>query len=161
MEYPNTKQEIFDFVMNHLWNQNKKSENAKEYFENSWQEVSIETSCLYRNFDDGSKCAIGCLIPDNLYRPSFETKSVDGLILDIDAYSEPPHIVTEDYRKFINFLSSNLKFLMSLQILHDNYNDITSSTTFRNYLLKESENVAIEYNLIPFVPPVKETNNTL
>lgn len=54
-----TAQEVFDKVANHLLTQNKKSidEGLDE--------------CLYRS-PDGLKCAIGCLIPDDMYKEEME-----------------------------------------------------------------------------------------
>lgn len=50
-------QETFDRVAKHLLKQNKKSVNG--------------TQCMYRS-SDGLQCALGCLIPDELYVPSLE-----------------------------------------------------------------------------------------
>jgi hypothetical protein len=64
-----TKQEIFDKVYRHLLTQNKQCSN--------------ERNCLYRKIDEkGNKlmCAAGCLIPDEMYSPSYEAKSWDQLI---------------------------------------------------------------------------------
>jgi hypothetical protein len=60
-----TRQEIFDKVATHLLTQGRRSMN----------EAGI--SCAYRG-EDGLKCAIGVLIPDDQYKPSFEGYSVDG-----------------------------------------------------------------------------------
>ena len=55
-------QEIFDTISKHLLTQKKKALNSKNY-------------CLYRT-DNDLKCAIGCLIPDDLYDPEIEGFSV-------------------------------------------------------------------------------------
>jgi hypothetical protein len=61
-----TKQEIFDTVAFHLIKQGKKSANDRGI-------------CLYRS-PGGLKCAVGCLIPDEVYWPSMEGRSVSRLL---------------------------------------------------------------------------------
>lgn len=56
-----TKQEIFDTVAVHMLAQGKKSEN--------------EDGCLYRG-PNGTKCAVGVLIKDEIYRPILENRLV-------------------------------------------------------------------------------------
>ncbi|MGQ7794434.1 hypothetical protein ACUN0C_18670 [Faunimonas sp. B44] len=57
-------QDTFDTVVRHLFAQGKQ---AHEY-----------GVCRYRTYD-GLKCAVGCLIPDEDYDPSFEGQLVDRL----------------------------------------------------------------------------------
>lgn len=59
-----TNQEIFDKVATHLRGMQSR---AGRFMDNgnSW------FSCRYRTAD-GSRCAIGCLIPDELYDPAIE-----------------------------------------------------------------------------------------
>lgn len=60
------RQEIFDKVRTHLLTQNAKA--MADYGD----------SCMYRA-PDGRRCAIGCLIPDEMYNPDFEGEGIDGL----------------------------------------------------------------------------------
>lgn len=97
-----TKQEIYDKVKNHLLTQNKKSAKAAKFGE----EDSFQ--CQYRH--EGLKCAIGCLIPDELYKPEMESKLVCTLRREFSC----------------NFLlPSDEKeggdFLRGLQYIHDDY----------------------------------------
>ena len=55
------KREIFDKVRDHLLAQNAKS--------------LTYGSCLYRG-PDGTKCAVGCLIPDDLYSSQMEGAAI-------------------------------------------------------------------------------------
>ena len=57
-----TQQEIFDTVLEHLRKQGKAS-------------LSTEGDCTYRG-PDGTSCAVGCLIPDELYDPLIENVSL-------------------------------------------------------------------------------------
>lgn len=55
------KQETFNRVVRHLLTQGKKA----------IYEAEDGPACAYRGAD-GTKCAIGCLIPDSFYLPVFE-----------------------------------------------------------------------------------------
>lgn len=68
----NSSQEIFDKVATHLLTQKEKST----------QELSTGTRCVYRS-PKGLKCAVGCLIPDELYNPSLEGYTASGLSYEI------------------------------------------------------------------------------
>lgn len=62
-----TKQEVFEFVATHLLKQGQKSFDGGTY-------------CMYRG-DNGLKCAIGCLMTDQEYQPTFEHQSWESLAL--------------------------------------------------------------------------------
>ncbi len=62
-----TNQEAFDKVCNHLRRMLRRSIDRTGNY------------CSYRS-KNGNKCAIGCLIPDEEYKPEFERRSVAGLI---------------------------------------------------------------------------------
>lgn len=58
-----TSQEVYDKVSAHLLQQKSQSRNRE--------------GCAYRGAG-GRMCAVGCLIPDELYKRSFEGKSVNS-----------------------------------------------------------------------------------
>jgi len=58
IKLPETLQEVFDIVSNHLLTQGKMS-------------VGIDGFCAYRG-ENGMKCAAGVLIPDDQYKPAME-----------------------------------------------------------------------------------------
>jgi len=60
-----TKQEAFDKVLTHLRKQGKQAKDDKG-------------DCMYRA-PDGSMCAAGCLIPDDVYKADMEGELVDAL----------------------------------------------------------------------------------
>jgi hypothetical protein len=66
------RQDVFNTVAKHLLAQNARSENRDA-------DPSSNT-CMYRG-TDGMKCAIGCLIPDEVYEPRMEKHGV-GRLLD-------------------------------------------------------------------------------
>lgn len=61
------KQQVFDTVVAHLRKQGK-------------QAVNNDSKCVLRA-PDGSKCAVGCLIPDNQYDPSFESHPLEAVVV--------------------------------------------------------------------------------
>jgi hypothetical protein len=102
------RQAIFDRVATHLLTQGRKS--------------LRDNRCMYRG-DDGTACAIGCLIPDEKYSTRFE-----GLTPN----SDPESFVTKLDRKsaLLQFketladvagatTESDYEFLRSLQTIHD------------------------------------------
>jgi len=92
-----TKQEIFDFVANHLLTQNEKC-------------TTIFGHCKYRVEKDNKvlKCAAGCLIPDEDYNVNFEGANWEKY---------PSHISNLPFVKD----SENDKLIRTLQIIHDSY----------------------------------------
>jgi len=64
-------QEIFNKVSTHLLKQGRPARNSEGY-------------CRYRTAD-GLSCAVGCLIPDEFYSPSFEGHSADKIIRELYA----------------------------------------------------------------------------
>lgn len=62
---PETAQEVFDKVYNHLMTQMKI--------------CTDKFNCLYRG-EDGLKCAAGCLIPDEYYKEEMEEKAWEQLV---------------------------------------------------------------------------------
>src|SRR4051812_610560 len=97
-----TDQEIFDKVATHLLTQNAKS---------LLLEPGQPISCLYRG-REGKKCAIGCLIPDELYTPYIEGKRIFTLPMEIRKVLEEGATST----------SSRIELLGELQDVHDAWN---------------------------------------
>lgn len=90
------RQDVFDRVARHLLRQGRKAEDP---------ETKI---CRYRA-SDGSKCAIGCLIPDEKYEDWMEGNVIRNLVED-DRFPFP------EWRG-----DSNGEFLQRLQRIHDSY----------------------------------------
>ena len=97
-------QEIFNTVINHLYTQKKKSIENKQ--------------CLYHG-PKNTKCAVGCLIPDELYLPEFDTTNSASVLG-----------ITMHYPKNVpSYFKDNLRLLGDLQRLHDN-SDVLECNTF-------------------------------
>lgn len=90
-----TKQQIFEKVCRHLARQAAPSVRHKP--------DDPEPDCLYRG-PKGLRCAVGCLIPDNLYRPTMEGYNVSDLA---KFHPELPHL-----RRHTNILTK-------MQYIHD------------------------------------------
>ena len=84
-----TPQEIFDTVARHLFAQGKQSRDP--------------VSCLYRG-PDGTKCAVGVLIPDATYDEDMEGCSIVGLLRE---FSLPA------------WMGEHVNLLQHLQSVHD------------------------------------------
>lgn len=105
-------QDIFDTVAKHLLNQNIKST----------RNSIIWASGAYRGFD-GTKCAAGCLISDEEYRPEMEGQFITSLLGKN------------------TLLTPHGRLLQDLQRLHDR----TGPSAWRN----ELNQLASKYNLSP------------
>jgi hypothetical protein len=99
------KQAVFTTVANHLLKQGKRSVTEEAFI----------ASCVYRG-DDGLKCAIGVLIPDELYTPSMEGKQATVLI-----QTNPKLYAHLEIKNFFD----DTNFLMELQQLHDEKDPVT------------------------------------
>ena len=104
-----TGQEIFDGVLAHLRKQGKAS-------------VNDVGKCAYRG-EGGTACAVGCLIPDELYDPRIENWGV-GSILNMRTHGVGID-ETEVYREALSRIASHLgqeneALLADLQSAHDN-----------------------------------------
>lgn len=95
-----TKKEIFEKVRTHLLAQNEKS----------YMKDVAYSKCRYRT-DDGLKCAIGCLIPNEKYDFKFETTSFIELFLNQLKFLLPEDLEEPD----------GVMFLRNLQVIHDAY----------------------------------------
>ena len=117
-----TDQEIFDKVATHLLTQGKRAGHLMD---------DGEFRCMYRG-PEGTTCAIGCLIPDDLYSRNMENNNI--------------HALQDKFPEIANFfeMNSNITrvfFLNSLQRAHDNY--FEDPGTLKTRLAR----VAVEYGL--------------
>ena len=88
-------QKTFDTVATHLLKQGKRA-------------MRVSGTCLYRT-PDGLKCAVGCLIPEEMYSPDMEENVVTSLLEKFPKLHDVP---------LINGFS---KLLRELQGLHDGW----------------------------------------
>jgi hypothetical protein len=107
-------QEIFNRVVAHLLRQNDRS-------------TDINGLCAYRG-GDGLMCAVGCLISDEAYDPSFEGMS-----------AQLPRVVVALEKSGITVTDDLERLLVRLQELHD----ITPVESWKSTLAK----IATEFNL--------------
>ena len=117
-----TNQEIFNKVATHLFTQGKRSFDKK---------LKV---CAYRN-DEGLSCAIGCLIPDELYDPAFEGRRIWGLM-------------DENYEVKKYFSNVSLELLSKLQGVHDYKDSWTSSGTLRSFLHGVAKDFELDYSIL-------------
>jgi len=91
-------QQVVELVAYHLGFQNEKSIGFNDY--------KIEV-CLYRG-PDRLKCAIGALIPDEIYNRNFNSKTFS-------------RVLYENIKINKLFINISEELLTSLQIIHDTY----------------------------------------
>lgn len=123
------RQEVFNKVYTHLLKQNAKSRMV-DSFGNELH------TCAYRG-KDGMMCAVGCLIPDELYSPGMEMGSIAG-------QGSQANLVREVLGKLgfacdLGNFAGDLYFLSGLQNIHDR-NDV-------KYWKSLLEKFAISYKL--------------
>lgn len=106
-----TPQEIFNKVATHLFTQGTRAMLDPE---------CESGQCMYRG-PNGSKCAVGVLIPDKLYRKNMETFTINGL-LDDEKVVLPA------------WMAENRELLWSLQSTHDRHLAWDSSMAMRRKL---------------------------
>jgi hypothetical protein len=99
-----TDQEVFDKVVTHLIAQGVPSQSVVED-----AEVDVPV-CLYRG-PEGAKCAVGCLIPDDIYHSDMEGKVVYTLGVHDERISVLLGLGS----------TSRLKLLERLQGAHDSF----------------------------------------
>lgn len=112
-----TDTQIMHRVMKHFADQKKRAMGEGEVILN--ERITV---CKYRA-EDGSRCAIGCLIPDSEYDPEIEGKSVDttGLFF---------------------FTKASINIASALQNIHDY---CTSAESLRESLKSMNQT----YNILP------------
>lgn len=111
-----TLQEIFDQVATHLLDQGVAS-------------VDSVKGCLYRG-PEGTKCALGCLIPDNYY-----TKEMEGHGIR--------YLRDNDYELPLILKVDPLSFLLDLQYAHDK----SLATMGISFWRSDMRRIADKYNL--------------
>lgn len=99
-----TNQEAFDRVWD--WFVVRKGQKSTMVFDGG------ERGCAYRGAD-GARCAVGCLIPDELYNLSMEQTSITVLLMDPGYGSSPP------LRAHFSGVSQSL--LSEMQSAHDGF----------------------------------------
>ena len=116
------KQEVFDKVAKHLLTQKIKC-------------VDSTGRCVYRGIN-GLKCAIGCLIPDDVYEPSMEGFVIHHWFGNTSLSGDGPNRKTSiDWMK----PAAMNDLLQSLQLIHDGYTP--------NEWQKQLKNVAKKHEL--------------
>jgi len=96
---PSTCQELFDQALDHLMTQKKRCTTTELH----------PPTCLYRG-DNGLKCAIGGVLPDELYHPKYENSEAIMLLEDIGH----PKAVTKSGQ-----LTKFAKLASDIQLVHD------------------------------------------
>lgn len=94
-----TKQETFDAVVTHLRQQNARAMDKYE-------------GCAYRG-DNGTKCAAGCLIPDDKYSKELEGRSMYSNVCGEEKITDAGRLIVE--------LGHDIDLVYELQLMHDGH----------------------------------------
>jgi hypothetical protein len=119
-----TPQEIFDTVATHLFTQGERA----GIFVDEDDDSGPEFECRYRT-PQGAKCAVGVLLPDEVYDPTMEGSSVQG--------------ICERGFQVPLWMASTLSLLMDLQQVHDELDSWDNDES----MLDNLRSVADEYVL--------------
>lgn len=104
-------QEAFNRVCEHLAAQGQRCSDPETH------------SCLYRN-EYGLKCAVGALLPDDIYDPSMDIgEKGNSLSVEQLVYHYPK--VAELFKNV------DIELMSSLQLIHDGYDTIKWETELR------------------------------
>lgn len=126
-----TPQEVFDFVVNHLYTQGQPAM-AGITNDLDW--------CTYRS-PKGLTCAVGCLLTDQEYKPDFEKRGIWALAKG-EVEAGIPTLVNEAG----GFYARHVSLLMSLQDVHDQTSRPAGKYNLED-LAEAFKRVAIKYNL--------------
>ncbi len=129
----------------------------QEAFDKVWQWFVVERhsissapvtgTCKYRS--DGNKCAIGVLIPDEVYTTLIEYRTIEDLNNYIKTNTEYAKQISKFSTWFIDNLQPMIKELIELQRCHDSFIDkiCKKSDSFNFHMEISLEAFALKYNL--------------
>ncbi len=125
-----TKRKIFEIVKSHMLSQNQKCQNDTG-------------DCLYRH--GTLKCAIGALIPDNLYRPEMDNVkylydtfgTIDSEIILVKHNPLVQEVLSSIYGQL------DLEFLTQLQEIHDSAKVTDWEEVLNNFEERELDEVSL------------------
>jgi len=126
--YERDKQKLFDAMLGHMRQQGKPAVARLDHID----------KCLYRT-EDGLKCALGALIPDELYKPGFE-KEATSVVLD------QLSIWDTDLKEFLTAAQNRL---------HDEPAGIArmvGEDSFLNAVERSARNLAMQFSLTYTAP---------
>jgi hypothetical protein len=116
-------QEIFDTVATHLFAQGERALAA----------VTPPIICAYRG-GEGRSCAVGCLIPDDLYSEAMEGGGI-----------------TEDFIKRFKlpaYFAENRRLLLNLQSVHDTKSPWVSTYTMQETLRTVARSFDLDSSIV-------------
>ncbi len=131
MTEPMNPQQIFNRVATHLLTQKRRAEVS----------LNGNVKCVYRAAD-GAQCAVGCLIPDDMFRPEMEGRGVYVLL------NTQPQL----HNLFTGFAPGEAlkNFLGGLQIIHDGQ----SPHTWKSYLMYFATRYQLDASVLDTLPDI-------
>lgn len=126
------KQEIFDTVAKHLFSQGQRA------MMNNNHGLDGEY-CAYRG-ENGMKCAVGVLIPDDMYDPDMDKFGGDGTSIDCILHKYPD--------KVPEWFHENSVFLESLQDIHDSASNWVCTEEMKHRLSELAEELNLNNSVL-------------
>lgn len=81
--------------------------------------------CYYRHPDDGRACAVGCLIPDELYNPDMEGRSAHSVLTRDLGWDDDLAVFLGAAQRKHDSANDVADFLLRLDALADEQTDLT------------------------------------
>lgn len=123
-----TNQEIFDTVLNHMRKQKVPA-------------IGCGDICVYKT-ENGLKCAVGCLIPDELYDPKMDESSETH---NNNTEVSDNKLVQKVLKKHLNIdFEDSMDLLVSLQIIHDQI-DVEWSSEQEEAMMNLADDLYLRY----------------
>lgn len=138
-------QAVFDHIVRHLARQRRRSASAPA----ERTLMSLKPTCLYRG-PEGTMCAVGALIPDELYHPEMEGQSARVLLLSTSAQNRRLVELFEQMIEPGGSRERRIRFFRQLQNAHDDASSWEPSGLSLAGIRRLAE-IAAEFDLSPLV----------
>ena len=127
MNEMNEAQELFETISRHLFAQG----------ERSTKKIGLYDRCVYRG-NNGLKCAVGAIIPDDQYDPDFDTKNMTVSRITCDLPSA----------ELRGLFQRNINLLSYLQSVHDNAANWETSENMMNALIEVGDDFELKVEFL-------------
>lgn len=124
-----TPQEIFNTVATHLFTQGRRAYVNPALA--ARDRPGVTAGCLYRA-PDGTRCAVGAILPDDYYLPAMEGKALENL--DLTCLPE--------------WMQQNDELLMRLQDAHDDLGHWESDSVMKRVLFGIARDFDLHHNVL-------------
>ena len=104
---------------------------------------TLGVSCMYRGPTEKHRCGVGCVMPDEIYNPRMEGKTIFQLMMIGGSKFEQSVF---DY-----FGKDNIELLMSVQRWHDEGPDDDGNYLLKEVLLQVFQSYSVDVSNMPLL----------